>query len=154
MQSSIHTPAFWHGIRTIAIVGAKDKAHSDVDRVGRYLIAAGFTVIPVHPARKEVWGQPTYPSLLEVQGQVDMVNLFRAPQYCLDHAHEVLRMTHQPKVFWMQLGISNSAVAPLLTPHAIVVVENQCSMVVHAGATGGRAAPHGAFAIDAMKNQR
>ncbi len=153
MQSSIHTPAFWHGIRTIAIVGAKDKAHSDVDRVRRYLIAAGFTVIPVHPARKEVWGQPTYPSLMEVQEQVDMVNLFRAPQYCLDHAQEVLQMAHHPKVFWMQLGISNSAVAPLVTPHSIMVVENLCSMVVHAEATGGRAAPHGAFAIDAMKKQ-
>ncbi|WP_084515882.1 CoA-binding protein [Desulfovibrio cuneatus] len=151
MQHPIHTPAFWQGIRTIAIVGAKDKPHSDVDRVGRYLIAAGFTVIPVHPARKEVWGLPAYPTLLEVQEQVDMVNLFRAPQYCLDHAQEVLRMSNRPKVFWMQLGISNSAVPPLLTPHSIVVVENRCSMVVHAEATGGRAAPHGAFAIDAMK---
>ncbi len=154
MQNIIYTPAFWQGIRTIAIVGAKDKPHSDVDRVGRYLMAHGFTVIPVHPTRTEVWGQPTYPSLVEVGEQVDMVNLFRAPQYCLDHAREVLHMAHRPKVFWMQLGISNSAVAPLLTPHSIMTVENCCSMVVHAEATGGRPAPHGAFAIDAMKNQR
>lgn len=154
MQNTIHTPAFWQRIRTIAIVGAKDKPHSDVDRVGRYLMAHGFTVIPVHPVRKEVWGLPCYPSLLEVQEQVDMVNLFRAPQYCLEHAQEVLRMPYCPKVFWMQLGISNSAVAPLLTPHSVVVVENLCSMVVHAAATGGQAAPHGAFSIDAMKKMR
>ena len=60
-------------------------------------------------------------------------------------------MPHCPKVFWMQLGISNNAVAPLLTPHSIVVVENLCSMVVHAAATGGGVAPHGAIAITAAK---
>ena len=52
--------------RTIAVVGAKDKEGQPVDRVGKYLIQAGYQVIPVHPIRKDVWGLQTYPSLAEV----------------------------------------------------------------------------------------
>lgn len=52
--------------RTIAVVGAKIKKVSLFDRVGKYLIQAGYQVIPVHPIRKDVWGLQTYPSLAEV----------------------------------------------------------------------------------------
>ena len=63
--------------RTIAVVGAKDKEGQPVDRVGKYLIQAGYQVIPVHPIRKDVWGLQTYPSLAEVPFPVDIVNVFR-----------------------------------------------------------------------------
>ena len=79
--------------RTIAVVGAKDKEGQPVDRVGKYLIQAGYQVIPVHPIRKDVWGLQTYPSLAEVPFPVDIVNVFRAPQYCSDHAR---RPWHSP----------------------------------------------------------
>lgn len=76
--------------RTIAVVGAKDKEGQPVDRVGKYLIQAGYQVIPVHPIRKDVWSLQTYPSLAEVPFPVDIVNVFRAPQYCPDHARETV----------------------------------------------------------------
>ena len=49
--------------RSIAIVGAKDKAGQPVDRVGRYLLDKGYTIFPVHPVRKTVWGLTAYPDL-------------------------------------------------------------------------------------------
>lgn len=57
--------------RTIAVIGAKDKPGQAVDEVGRYLIAAGYTVIPVHPVRKNVWGLETYASLGDIKERVD-----------------------------------------------------------------------------------
>ena len=77
--------------RTIAIIGAKDVPGQPVDRVGRYLMEAGYTVIPVHPKRKTVWGLPAVPRIDLVE-QADIVNVFRAPQYCPDHAREVLNI--------------------------------------------------------------
>lgn len=50
----------------IAIVGAKDKAGSPVDHVGRYLLAQGYEILPVHPIRHEVWGLPTYKSIQDL----------------------------------------------------------------------------------------
>ena len=76
--------------RRIAIVGAKDKPGQPVDRVSRYLMEKGYEIYPVHPVRQTVWGLTAYPHLASLPGPVDIVNLFRAPQYCPDHAREVL----------------------------------------------------------------
>lgn len=116
--------------RTIAIIGAKDVPGQDVDRVGRYLIAAGYTVIPVHPKRKTVWGMPALVSVSMVE-TADIVVLFRAPQYCPDHAREVLAMKTRPACFWMQQGISSPEARRLMQDNGIGVVEDRCIMVEH-----------------------
>ena len=117
--------------KTIAIIGAKDKPGQPVDRVGRYLIAAGYTVIPVHPKRENVWGLPTHTSLSEVPGRVDIVDVFRAPEFCLDHAREAVALAEKPRLFWMQAGIENAEARALLAEHGVPVVENACLMVEH-----------------------
>lgn len=118
-------------VKTIAIVGAVDKPGRPVDRVGRYLIEAGFTVIPVHPKRKEVWGLPTYPTLADIPVPVDMVDLFRRAELCPEHAHEVLAMNSLPKCFWMQSGIVSHEAREILKGHPITVIEDRCTMVDH-----------------------
>ena len=118
-------------VRTIAILGAKDTQGQAVDRVGRYLINAGYDIIPVHPARKNVWGLTTYPSLTEVPRPVDMIDVFRASEFCLGHARETLSMSPTPKIFWMQLGIRNNDAAKLLAEHGVVVIEDACLLVEH-----------------------
>ena len=118
--------------RVIAVVGAKDAPGQAVDRVGRYLIKAGYDVIPVHPVRKNVWGLTTYASLADIPRPVDLVDVFRAPQYCPDHAREALAMSPRPKVFWMQLGIRSEEAVALLAEQGVIVVEDACLMVDHA----------------------
>jgi hypothetical protein len=118
---------------TVAVVGASDREGRPVDRVGRYLIDAGFNVIPVHPKRQGVWGLTTYPRLAEVPEPVDIVNLFRAREYCPDHARETLDMDPLPRVFWMQQGIMSPQARAILEPEGVLVVENNCIMVEHRG---------------------
>lgn len=123
-------------VRSIAIVGAKDKEGQAVDRVGRYLMAAGYSIYPVHPVRREVWGLPTYPSLGELPEAVDMVNLFRAPQYCAEHAREILQLSWKPRIFWMQLGIRSPEAGLLMHEAGIQVIEDRCIMVDHRNLLG------------------
>lgn len=118
--------------RRIAIVGAKDKPGQAVDRVGRYLMDVGYEVYPVHPARAMVWGLTAYPDLAALPCPVDIINLFRAPQCCPDHAREVLALPWRPSLFWMQLGIRSPEARALLTSTGITVVEDACIMVEHA----------------------
>lgn len=118
--------------RTIAVLGAKDKEGSPVDRVGRHLIARGFTVFPVHPARRDVWGLPTYKTLADIPHPVDMVNLFRNAQYCPEHARETLALSPLPRCFWMQSGIVSPEARALLEPAGVQVVEDACLMIEHA----------------------
>lgn len=117
--------------RTIAVIGAKDKEGHPVDAVGRHLINAGYTVYPVHPKRKEVWGLEAYPTMLDVPGPVDIIDVFRAPQYCADHAREALQLAPPPKVFWMQVGIQSPEAEEILQNSPISVIDNACLMVVH-----------------------
>lgn len=117
----------------VAVVGASDREGRPSDRIGRYLIQAGFNVIPVHPKRRDVWGLTTYPSLTDVPEPVDIVNLFRAPEFCPDHARETLDMDPLPRVFWMQQGIMSPQAKAILEPEGVLVVENRCIMVDHRG---------------------
>jgi len=119
-------------VRSIAILGAKDVPGHPVDRVGRYLIRAGYTVIPVHPKRQSVWGLPAFAALADIPVAVDLVDVFRAPEYCAEHAREALRLSPLPKLFWMQRGIESAEAVSLLAGRGVPVVENACLMVEHA----------------------
>lgn len=118
--------------RRIAIVGASDKAGRPADRVGRYLLAHGYEVIPVHPVRATVWDLPAVPSLAALPEPVEIVNLFRAPQYCPGHAREVLALPWRPRLFWMQQGIRSEEAARLLEDAGVPVVQDACLMLEHA----------------------
>ncbi len=117
--------------KTIAIIGAKDSPASPVDAVGRYMIGQGYRVLPVHPARKTVWGLPVFRNLSDIDEPVDMVNLFRAAQFCPDHARETLARAPLPKCFWMQSGIISPEARELLKGSGVLTVEDRCLMVEH-----------------------
>ncbi len=118
-------------VKTIAVIGAVDKPGRPVDMVGRYLIEAGFEVIPVHPKRREVWGLPAFPSLLDVTRPVDLVDVFRNPDFCPGHARETAQLTPAPLAFWMQSGICSREAAEVLAGTGIRVIEDACLMVDH-----------------------
>lgn len=139
LHSDTELAALLGQVKSIAIVGAKDKPGQPVDRIGRYLMEAGFTVIPVHPKRTSVWGLPAYPTLADVPQPVDLVDLFRAPEYCPDHAREALALAERPRGFWMQSGIVSAEARGLLRGSGIIVVEDRCLMVDHARLLGGGA---------------
>lgn len=117
-------------VRTIAVVGAKDTEGQPVNGVGRYLIEQGYTVVPVHPKRATVWGIPAVKSL-DLVPRADLVVLFRAPQYCPDHAREVLKMPVLPRCFWMQEGITSPEARRIMQDAGVMVVEDRCVMVEH-----------------------
>lgn len=115
--------------KTIAIIGAKDKPGQPVDTVGHFLIAQGYKVIPVHPTRSNVWGLKTYAKLTDIEEPIDIVDVFRAPEFCLAHAEETIQLKHKPMAFWMQLGIKNAEAQELVTSHGIMCVDNKCTKI-------------------------
>ncbi len=135
LYSETELAALLSEVKTIAVVGAKDKPGQPVDNVGRYLIDAGFRVIPVHPKRAEVWGLKAYPTLNDIPEPVDLVDLFRASDACPAHAEEFLRLSPLPCCFWMQSGIFSVAARRILSAHPvlvpILVVEDRCLKVDH-----------------------
>ncbi|WP_432736936.1 CoA-binding protein [Maridesulfovibrio sp. FT414] len=123
-------------VKVIAVIGAVDKPGRPVDRVGRYLIDAGFKVIPVHPKRENVWGLKTYKTILDIPEPVDLIDLFRASEFCADHARECLQLATPPKAFWMQSGIFSPEAREMLSAEGITVIEDRCLMVDHKNLAG------------------
>ncbi len=116
--------------KTIAIVGLSPKIDRDSYQVGLYLQAAGYRIIPVRPAQKQILGENAFKSLDELMTPVDIINAFRKSAQIEVHAKAALRL--KPNVFWMQQGIENYQAAMMLNAAGIDVVMNRCIKVDHA----------------------
>lgn len=136
LPADIQLRLLFASVKTIAIIGAREIPGQPVDRVGRYLLQCGYTVFPVHPGRKTVWGLRAVSELAELETPMDLVLLFRSSRFCAEHARQVLALPARPLCFWMQEGISSPEAAALLEPKGILVVEDHCIMVEHARVLG------------------
>jgi predicted CoA-binding protein len=118
----------------IAVLGIKTEAQADQPAfsVPRYLVAAGFEVVPVpvyYPEVTTILGKPVYRRLADVPGDLDVVDVFRRPGDVPEHLDDIL--AKRPRAVWLQLGIRNDAVADRLTAEGIDVVQDRCILVEH-----------------------
>jgi predicted CoA-binding protein len=116
--------------RTIAIVGASPSPDRESHGVMRYLLNHGYRCIPVRPDADEVLGVPCVPTLLEIDEPIDLVDVFRRPEFCADHAREAVAAG--AKSLWLQLGIVSPEARVIAESAGIGYVENACTAVVHA----------------------
>lgn len=124
--------------KTIAVVGLSREPEKDSHRVGAYLKAHGFRIIPVNPFADEVLGEKSYKSLLdmppEIQKTVEVVEIFRPPEEVPNIVDQAIRLkaSHGTlQVVWMQLGIVNDKAAEAAKKAGLTVVMNKCMMVEH-----------------------
>ncbi len=112
--------------RTIAVVGISDKPDRPSHAVARYLKERGYRIVPVNPALKEVLGEKAYPSLAEVPGTIDLVDVFRKSADVPPIADAAIRAG--ARFFWMQEGIENDEARLRLEQAGIPVVMDRCVM--------------------------
>jgi len=116
--------------RTIALVGASPDPARPSHGVMRYLLGAGYRVIPVRPLDcAEVLGVPCVGSLSELDEQVDLVDVFRRPEHCAAHAREAVEIG--TRALWLQLGIRSPEAGRIATDGGLDYVEDACTAVVH-----------------------
>lgn len=118
--------------KTIAVLGIKPESHADqaAHYVAAHMAAAGYEVIPVpvyYPEVTEILGRKVVRKLADIDGAVDMVNVFRRPNDIPQHVDDML--AKKPKYVWFQLGIRNDAAAQQLAEAGIKVVQDRCLMV-------------------------
>ena len=108
----------------IAMVGASSNPSKPSYDIMKGLLAAGFTVIPVNPTEIEVLGQRAYPSLEEIPGQVDIVNVFRRPEQTPEIADAAVKIG--AKALWLQTGIVSEDAARRARAGGLEVVMDEC----------------------------
>ena len=117
-------------VKTIAVIGLSPDPSKDSHRVAKYLQEAGYTIIPVYPKEEEILGCKVYRSLKEIEGPVDMVDIFRKPA-AVGPVVEACIERGDVKVVWLQKGIVNNEAAEKARAAGMKVVQNRCAMVDH-----------------------
>ncbi|NQD69089.1 CoA-binding protein, partial [Bacillus haikouensis] len=69
-------------------------------------------------------------SLEEIEGSVDIVNVFRRSEFLPDIAKEFDKI--DAKVFWAQLGVVNEEAFSFLKDRGYTVIMDRCIKVEHA----------------------
>jgi hypothetical protein len=120
--------------RRVAVLGIKTEEHAGQPAfyVPQYLAEAGLEVIPVpvyYPDVTEILGRQVYRKLVDVPGDIDIVDVFRRSQDIDRHVEDIL--AKKPKVVWLQSGIRHPAAAERFAQAGIKVVQDRCLMVDH-----------------------
>lgn len=115
--------------RTIALVGASPNPARPSNSVMRYLLDAGYRVIPVRPAVREVLGVPAVASLAEIDEPIDLVDVFRRVDACADVTREAVAAG--ARAVWLQQGLVSPECRAIADEAGLDYVEDQCTAVVH-----------------------
>lgn len=120
------------GVRRVAVLGIKTPAQADQPAwyVPEYLHRAGLDVIPVpvyYPEVTELLGRPVHRTVAGIDGQVDLVDVFRRARDLPGHLDDLLAA--RPRAVWLQSGIRDDAFALALAQAGIRVVQDRCLMV-------------------------
>ena len=96
-------------IKTIAVVGLSDSPLRPSHGVSAYMQSHGYRIVPVNPHITEALGESSYPSLADVPEKIDLVDVFRRPEY----VDEIVQQAIQLKIpaIWLQEGVINEGAA-------------------------------------------
>jgi uncharacterized protein len=110
--------------RIVAVVGLSPKEHRPSHQVASYLLAAGFTVIPVNPGHGRILGQPCYPRLTAIPQPVEIVNIFRQAREVPAIIDDAIAIG--ARVVWMQEGIVHQEAARVAQQAGLTVIMDRC----------------------------
>lgn len=113
--------------RRIAVVGLSDDPSRTSFHVASYLLSAGKEIVPVNPNCKSVFGQQSYARLEDVPGHIDLVNVFRRPEYCADIARSAVAVGTGG--LWLQSGIVSEEAQQIAAAAKMPFVQDRCLMV-------------------------
>ena len=88
------------------------------------MIELGYEVIPVNPGKETVLGRKCYASLRDIPGKVDLVNIFRNPEFVEPIIDDAIAI--EARAVWMQLGVINEQAARKALDAGLEVVMDRC----------------------------
>ena len=115
--------------KTIAVVGLSDSPLRPSHGVSAYMQTQGYRIIPVNPQIREALGEPAYPSLADVREKIDIVNIFRRPEFVEEVVDEAIQL--RVPAIWMQEDVIDQRAAEKARQHGIFVVMDRCILKEH-----------------------
>ncbi len=122
-------PELLRSSHTIAVVGLSGRRTRPSYSVSEYMQTAGYRIIPVNPQETEVLGEKCYPDLDAVPEHVDIVDIFRRPEFVMPVVEAAIRIG--AKAVWMQEGVIHDAAAQRARDAGLTVVMDRCILKEH-----------------------
>ena len=115
--------------KTIAVVGLSDNPMRPSHGVSAYMQTQGYKIIPVNPQIGEALGEKSYPSLRDVPEKIDLVDVFRRPEF----VDEIVEQAIQLKIpaIWLQEDVINERAAEKARKAGILIVMDRCILKEH-----------------------
>ena len=115
--------------KTIAVVGLSDSPLRPSHGVSAYMQSRGYRIIPVNPTISEALGENAFSSLLDVPDKIDIVNIFRRPEYVDEIVEQAIQL--QIPAVWMQEEVINEAAAAKARQAGLFVFMDLCILKEH-----------------------
>lgn len=117
--------------KRVAVVGISMNPVRPSYYVARYLSLKGYTVVPVNPghAGQMLFGQKVRASLSDIDGGVDMVDIFRRSEAVPPIVDEALEMFPKLQTIWMQIGVMHEAAAAKAEARGVTVIQDRCPKI-------------------------
>lgn len=116
--------------RTIAVVGLSSDPMRPSYGVAEYMQHAGYKIIPVNPNEREVLGERVVQRLEDIHEKVDIVDVFRRPEFVPAVAESAIAMG--AKTLWLQEGVIHEEAAKRAREAGLFVVMDRCILKEHA----------------------
>lgn len=118
-------------VQTIAVVGWSPNPDRPSHGVARFLAQQGYRVIPVNPgqAGQIALGEVVRANLAEIEGSVDMVDIFRRSEEAGAAVDQALAAFPDLKAVWMQLGVTDAEAAKRAEARGVVAIMNRCPAI-------------------------
>jgi|SRR5580692_10157838 uncharacterized protein len=115
--------------KTVAVVGLSDNPLRPSHGVSAYMQSHGYHIIPVNPQIDSCLGEKAYPSLLDIPEKIDIVNIFRRPEYVEEIVDQAIQL--QVPAVWMQEEVIHEKAAEKARQAGIFVVMDRCILKEH-----------------------
>jgi uncharacterized protein len=115
--------------RTIAVVGLSNRPLRPSHGVSAYMQTQGYRIIPVNPEIRGSLGEKAYPSLLDVPEKIDIVNIFRRPEFVEGVVDQAISL--KVPAIWMQEGVVHEKAAQKARQAGILVIMDRCILKEH-----------------------
>lgn len=115
--------------KTIAVVGLSSSPLRPSYGVAAYLQQHGYRIIPVNPEIRGALGEKAYPSLLDVPEKIDIVDIFRRPEFVSEVVDKAIKLS--VPAIWMQEDVVHEDAAEKARRAGIFVVMDRCILKEH-----------------------
>jgi|SRR5690348_6197202 len=116
-------------VKTIAVVGLSSDPMRPSFGVSQYMQRKGYRIVPVNPNESSVLGEKAYSSLSEVPEKIDLVDVFRRPEFVPEIVDEAIRL--KLPALWLQEGVIHLAAAKRAQEAGLTVVMDRCILKEH-----------------------